>query len=82
LDPIMIFISEVVQKVGDLQRQFAHPSTESLRFLSTVQLGHVLPQKPPITSRRFLVSIWPDPSLTLIVPDSSGLMPHWCGLRP
>jgi len=82
LDPIMIFISEVVQKVEDMQRQNTVPSAESLRFLSSVHLDHVLPNKPPITSRRFVVSIavfFHSNHSSLILFASSGPKLQWYG---
>ena len=56
LDPVMVFISEVVQRVEDMQRHSTIPTPQVFRFLSSINLDHVLPSKPPMTTRRFLVS--------------------------
>ncbi|KAF8964015.1 high-temperature-induced dauer-formation protein-domain-containing protein [Flammula alnicola] len=60
LDTVMIFISDVIQRVEDMQRHRTVPSAEVTKFLSSVKLDHVIPSKPPITPRRFL---WSDASL-------------------
>uniref|UniRef100_A0A8H7Y292 RecA family profile 1 domain-containing protein n=1 Tax=Psilocybe cubensis TaxID=181762 RepID=A0A8H7Y292_PSICU len=60
LDTVMLFISDVVQKVEDMQRHRTVPSADVLKFLSNVNLDHIFPTKPPISSRRFL---WSDASL-------------------
>lgn len=51
----MLFISEVVQKVEDMQRHGSAPSAQVMKFLSNTSLDHVIPSKPPITARRFMV---------------------------
>ncbi|KAF9483787.1 hypothetical protein BDN70DRAFT_851104 [Pholiota conissans] len=60
LDTVMIFISDSIQKVEDMQRHRTVPSTEVLKFLSNINLEHVLPSKPPVSTRRF---VWSDASL-------------------
>ncbi|KAF8911951.1 high-temperature-induced dauer-formation protein-domain-containing protein [Gymnopilus junonius] len=60
LDTVMVFISDVVQKVEDMQRHRTVPSAEVLKFLSSISLDRVIPNKPPITARRFL---WSDASM-------------------
>ncbi len=51
----MVFISDVIQKVEDMQKHRTVPSAEVLKFLSNINLDHILPSKPPITFRRFMV---------------------------
>jgi len=51
----MIFITEVIQKVEDMQRHRSVPSSEVISFLSRLNLDHVLPNKPPVAPRRFMV---------------------------
>ncbi|KAF5331063.1 hypothetical protein D9619_005935 [Psilocybe cf. subviscida] len=60
LDTVMLFISEVVQKVEDMQRHGSAPSAQVMKFLSNTSLDHVIPSKPPIAARRFM---WSDASL-------------------
>lgn len=55
LDTVMLFISEVVQKVEEMQRHRTVPSADVLKFLSNVNLDHLFPSKPPISARRFVV---------------------------
>jgi len=55
LDTVMIFISDVIQKVEDMQRHRTVPSAEVIKFLSGVNLDHIIPSKPPISARRFTV---------------------------
>jgi len=52
----MIFITEVIQKVEDMQRHRSVPSSEVINFLSRLNLDHVLPNKPPLSPRKFMVS--------------------------
>ncbi|KAF8162962.1 high-temperature-induced dauer-formation protein-domain-containing protein [Crassisporium funariophilum] len=56
LDTVMIFISDVIQKVEDMQRHRTIPSTEVIKFLSNVNLAHVIPANPPSTARKFMWS--------------------------
>lgn len=51
----MVFISDVIQKVEDMQKHRTVPSAEVLKFLSNINLDHILPSKPPIAVRRFMV---------------------------
>ncbi len=51
----MIFISEVVQRVEEMQKHSTVPSAEVISFLSRINLDHVLPSKPSIAARRFVV---------------------------
>ncbi|KAF4615248.1 hypothetical protein D9613_002761 [Agrocybe pediades] len=60
LDTVMVFISDVIQKVEDMQRHRTFPSTEVIKYLSSINLDHVIPSKPAITARRFM---WSDGSL-------------------
>jgi len=55
LDTVMIFISAVIQRVEDMQKHSAVPSTEVIKFLSSVSLDGVIPSNPPISARRFMV---------------------------
>ncbi|KAF9533431.1 high-temperature-induced dauer-formation protein-domain-containing protein [Crepidotus variabilis] len=62
LDAVMIFISDVVQKVENMQKHRTVPSSDVLKFLSSLNLDHVLPpgSKPLIMSRKFQ---WSEASL-------------------
>ena len=51
LDTVMIFISDVIQKVEDMQRH----TSAVIQFLSNINLNHVLPSKAPTTARKFIV---------------------------
>lgn len=51
----MIFISDVIQKVEDMQKQKTVPSSAVIQFLSNIDLSHVLPSKAPTTARKFMV---------------------------
>ena len=51
----MIFISDVIQKVEDMQGHKTVPSSAVIQFLSNIDLSHVLPSKSPTISRKFLV---------------------------
>jgi len=76
----MLFISEIVQKVEDMQRHRTVPSTEVIKFLSSVNLDHIIPNKPQISARRFMVSVSQASDRILLICDtSSGLMPPWFG---
>ena len=80
----MIFISDVIQKVEDMQKQKTVPSSAVIQFLSNIDLSHVLPSKAPTTARKFMVCwrwlSWPFDyaSSTLY----SGLMHPWSGWHP
>lgn len=82
LDTVMIFISDVIQKVEDMQRHRTFPSTEVIKFLSSVNLDHIIPSKPAITARRFMVYVKLKIYSFYSNPIFSGRMRHWCGLRP
>ena len=58
LDPILIAISELLPKVQDMQTSSSKASavTNVLDLLKSVTLTHVLPERPAISARRFLVS--------------------------
>lgn len=55
----MLVISELLPKVQELQATRHKQSTTSsiMDFLSRITLKHVLPPTPPLTPRRFLVSL-------------------------
>ena len=55
LDTVMIFISDVIQKVEDMQRHNTVPSSAVIQFLSNIDLGHVLPSRAPSAARKFMV---------------------------
>jgi hypothetical protein len=59
LDTVMIFISDVIQKVEDMQRHNTVPSSAVIQFLSNIDLSHVMPAKAPSTARKFM---WSDAS--------------------
>jgi hypothetical protein len=58
LDPIMLVISELLPKVHDLQASLskANVTPAIIDFLSSTPLSHALPQTPPLSPRRFVVS--------------------------
>jgi len=58
----MLVISELLPKVQELQasRHRANSTSIIVDFLSTVSLGHVLPEITPVTPRRFM---WSDASI-------------------
>ncbi|PPR04968.1 hypothetical protein CVT24_010426 [Panaeolus cyanescens] len=60
LDAVMLFISDLVQKVEEMQKHGSNAATEILKFLSSVNLDHIYSQRPPIVPRRFQ---WSDASL-------------------
>jgi len=55
LDTVMVFISDVIQKVEEMQRHNAVPSSAVIQFLSNIDLSHVLSSKAPTTARKFMV---------------------------
>jgi len=56
LDTIMLSISELRPKVLDIQaRRGRSDIGPVLDFLRVVTLGHILPETPPLTPRRFQV---------------------------
>lgn len=59
LDPVMLVISELLPKVHDLQSSLSKANTTPaiVDFLSNASLSHVLPAPPPISPRRFVVSL-------------------------
>jgi hypothetical protein len=59
----MIFISDVIQKVEDMQKQKTVPSSAVIQFLSNIDLSHVLPSKAPTTARKFMVCDYVDLSV-------------------
>ncbi|KAF9036701.1 high-temperature-induced dauer-formation protein-domain-containing protein [Panaeolus papilionaceus] len=60
LDAVMLFISDLVQKVEEMQKHGSNASTEILKFLSSVNLDHIYTQRPPIIPRCFQ---WSDASM-------------------
>ncbi|KDR73482.1 hypothetical protein GALMADRAFT_227930 [Galerina marginata CBS 339.88] len=60
LDTVMLFVSDVIQRVEDMQRHRTIPSAEVIKFLASINLDHIIPTKPPIAARRFM---WSDASL-------------------
>ncbi|KAL7413962.1 high-temperature-induced dauer-formation protein-domain-containing protein [Mrakia frigida] len=57
LDPILLFISELLPKVESLQTSKTQgPNKEIIKFLRSVTLLDVLPPAPPVLARKFLFS--------------------------
>lgn len=61
LDSVMLVISEVLPKVQELQfsRDKANPTGAIMDLLRSISLEHVLPSTPPMTPRKFIVSVYP-----------------------
>ncbi|KAF8803522.1 hypothetical protein BYT27DRAFT_7195356 [Phlegmacium glaucopus] len=60
LDTVMVFISDVIQKVEDMQKHNTVPSSAVIQFLSNIDLSHVLSPKAPTAARKFM---WSEASL-------------------
>lgn len=58
LDPVMLTITELLPKIQEIQktRQKVTSTSTIMDFLGSVNLEHVVPQTPPISPRKFLVS--------------------------
>jgi hypothetical protein len=78
----MVFISDTIQKVEDMQRHRTVPSAEVLKFLSNINIDHVIPSKPLITARRFMVCPSTFIDIAKAYLDCSGRMLHWFGSHP
>lgn len=55
----MLVISELLPKVQELQavRHKPNPTSAIMDLLRSITLTHVLPQPPPLTPRKFIVSL-------------------------
>ncbi|WVO16453.1 hypothetical protein L204_104130 [Cryptococcus depauperatus] len=62
LDPVLITISELLPKIQESQVLVGAPSEKVFGILKGIELGDVLPSRPPILARKFIwspaSSIW------------------------
>lgn len=69
LDPILLFISELLPKVEELQtngRNSQGPNKAVIALLRNATLGDVLPPAPSIVARKFLVRFSVPPLRSLV----------------